>query len=308
MELSKAFVPAADDMTHLETYGADADFFLRFSEDGHYGHGKGPYGTRQGTYLVTPSGKLLASTNELNPALIAELMKEALADYAKLPKEQRLLSAKELRNWGTPQRSDDGQYPEGGLVLREYSRDLPAKGEDPSATSQNWNMDFAWFTPSEAKALVPAHPEPGKRVAWPQPQAQRLVRFHFVDSVNGLRYGQKPLFEASDVKKAEIASIVERVDGARVTLRLEGQTRAESNKPRNRWVETRVAGRAVWDSAQKRFTSFDLVAVGTRWGGTGEGRSYDRAEEKAPKPIGFSFSLANDTERVPPLYVYGYGW
>jgi len=308
VELSKAFVPAADDMTHLETYGADADFFLRFSEDGHYGHGKGPYGTRQGTYLVAPSGKLLASTNELNPALIAQLMKEALDAYAKLPKDQRLLSAKELKNWSSSQRGDDSEYPDGGLVLREYSRDLPAKNEDPSATSRNWNMDYAWFTQSEAKALVPSHAEPGKRANWPASQAQRLVRFHLVDSVNGLRYGQKPLFEALDVKKAEIASIVESVDGTRVTVRLEGSTRAESSKPRIRWVETRVAGRAVWDSAQKRFTSFELVAVGTRWGGTGEGRSYDRADEKAPKPIGFSFTLADESERVPPLYVYGYGW
>src|SRR6185437_11766810 len=127
--------------------------------------------------------------------------------------------------------------------------DLPAKGADPRATSANWNMDYAWFTRQEAQSTVPAHAAPGKRVAWPSALVSRLVRFHLIDSVNGLRYGQRPLFAPGDVKKAELSSTVESVEGTKVTVRLEGATRAEASKPRERFVETRLVGRATWDTA-----------------------------------------------------------
>ena len=97
------------------------------------------------------------------------------------------------------------------------------------------------------------------------------------------------------------------MEGAKVTVRLEGQSRAVDPK-HPRGVETVLHGRATWDGATKRFVAFELTAAGSRWGGTGQGKSNDRSQEKGPRGIGFTFELASDSpaDRVPPLYVLAY--
>lgn len=310
IQLSASFVPATDDMKHLQTYGADADFFHRFDQDGHYAHGKGPYGTEQGYYAVTPSGKLLGSTNKRDPAIVAGILRDALAKYAQLPKPARLMAERDASRPRDTTRAEAALYPDGGLVLLEYVRDLPEPGQDASKVNGNWNLDHAWFTPGEAESLVPRRGTVGAKVRWSLDLSTRLARFHLIDTVNGLRYSQRPMFGDGDVRDAVFTSEIEAVEGQQVKLRITGRTLARSDTPRARGMRLSVLGHATWDGVQKRFTAFKLVALGRRWGGTGEGKSYDRAGEKGPRPIGFTFALAGDTaaDRVPPMYLQAYGW
>jgi hypothetical protein len=66
-----------------------------------------------------------------------------------------------------------------------------------------------------------------------------------------------------------------------------------------------LLGTAQYDTAKGRFISFELVALGYRWGAT----PYNgRADDLAPSPIGFAFTLAGNTaaERIPPAYYWAY--
>jgi hypothetical protein len=78
-------------------------------------------------------------------------------------------------------------------------------------------------------------------------------------------------------------------------------------KPRKRGFETRLLGSAKYDLKQERFVAFEMVALGTRWGGTRYNR---RADDLEPGPPGVAFTLAGDTpaEHVAPAYLRAYGW
>ena len=176
--------------------------------------------------------------------------------------------------------------------------------------SGNWNLDHVWFTKKELRGLVGAKAKVGEKADWPRALVARLARFHLIDSVNGIRYGQRPLYADADVQRAQLTSTVESVEGTFVTLRLEGRTQTHSRKPQDRGCDTELAGSATFDVATGRFTAFELVGLGSRWGGTGAGKSNDRAGEEGRQAIGFTFSLSGDSpaERVPPMYVLGYNW
>jgi hypothetical protein len=73
------------------------------------------------------------------------------------------------------------------------------------------------------------------------------------------------------VEKAVLhVEVLEVKDGA-VTLRLEGETRTSlipcTQAPKGHGYEAKLLGRAVYDPAARRFSLFELVAVGSRWGG-----------------------------------------
>lgn len=52
---------AVEDGEHLGKLGAEGDWYRAVVEKGHFGGGVAPCGTRQGIYLCTPAGELLAS-------------------------------------------------------------------------------------------------------------------------------------------------------------------------------------------------------------------------------------------------------
>jgi hypothetical protein len=110
------------------------------------------------------------------------------------------------------------------------------------------------------------------------------------------------------------------VDGDVVSLRLKGRTKAvqkgdwsiqgfeDMNRPRGqeRGLEMKLLGWARFDRKQGRFVGFEVVAVGTRWGGT----QYNcRDDDLAPAPFGVLLSLAGASraERVAPEHFRGYG-
>jgi hypothetical protein len=80
------------------------------------------------------------------------------------------------------------------------------------------------------------------------------------------------------------------------------------NRPsgQKRGLELKLLGSARFDRKQGCFIGFEVVAVGTRWGGT----QYNcRGSDLAPAPVGAVLSLAGASraDRVAPEHFRSYG-
>lgn len=304
LKLSAKFVPAADEVYRLQNLKTGTDpecrLFQKFAELGHY---RRPGSSRQGTYCVSPSGVLLGSANSNDPKRIADLLEKSLAKWDTLKREERLLPTdprKQLAEIKRPER----HYPEGGLVLNVSSRDMPRAGGKANPGRANWrelawNQDFAWFTKAEARQFVPAEAKAGTKQDLPHPLLLRIACAHLIDNVRG----QTSPFGEDQVKKGQLTTEVMSVDGAVVSLRIEGETRAVMDGPREHGLDMRLLGRATFDLDKGHFLTFELVAVGSRWGGT---QFNGRRGDPDAAPIGILFTLAADTpcERVAPAFTH----
>lgn len=314
-KLLERFVPAADEVGYLQRVKSpEGELFRKIAEQGHYAGRTVPTDTRQGIYAATADGRLLASINHNDPARMAAMLTQAWDAWEALPPDERAPAA----GWdGVTERPRlEDRYPAGGLALRVTSRDLPravpAKDDWRAAA---WNLDFAWFKADEAALLVPPGAEVGAAREWPAALADRIVRLHLVDNVRGQTHPAEP----QDLTRARLTSTLTGVAGDVVTLRIEGDGRWEAkgrwvveglgNEPleQTRGVEARLLGTATWDRVAARFTTFELVAAGLRWGAT---RYNVRQDDRAPAPIGFLFELASSApdEHVAPAAIWSYGW
>lgn len=234
---------------------------------------------------------------------IARLLERSLAKWNTLKREERLLPddpAKRQAEIKRPER----YYPEEGLVLKVNSRDLPrddkaAKPARADWRAQAWNQDFAWFTKKEAAQLVPAAPKVGTKQDVPLPLVHRIACAHLIDNVRG----QTAPFSTRQLKKARLTAEVTAVKGDVISLRFEGETRTEMEWPRKHGLDMRLLGKATFNTKTQRFVAFELVALGSRWGGT---QLNSRWRDGDAAPIGILFTLAGDSpcERVAPAFTY----
>ncbi len=313
-ELAGGFVPATDETWRLQTSDDPQARFFRTMVDG---SPEPIRGSRQGTYVCTPGGELLARVNSTDPRRIAETLRKGLAAWEALPAEAR---ARPAPASASPAHRFEDSFPADGLVLDAVHRDLEGSGDAWVPGGGRWNVDHVWFSPDEARGWVPLEDTVGARVDLPRFLRERLARFHLVDNVRG----QEGPFAPEDVELSEVASTVVAIEGDRVVLTIEGRTRTVSdgvwklgenlwkqfpNRPRG--VEARLAGGAVFDRTTERFVSFQLVALGESWGGSGlNGRR--GAEPDARQPLAWRFTRAGDlpADRVPPAFIdiYGAEW
>jgi hypothetical protein len=263
--------------------------------------------SRQGTYVVTPSGKLLESRGLSkvgwdkmeSPKEILKIMEQGLEEWTRMNQVDRRrdsgmkLPAETINDW-------DREYPADGLVLRMSCRDLPRKDGDRSQVVWKeavWqNLDYAWFRRDEAIQWVPPSISTGTSFEVPRIPVERLIRFHMIDNV---RCHMALVFRKEDVQKARITGRVVEVKGNIVTLRYEGESRAERRDTKV-GLETRILGHGVFNAATRKFTGFELVAVGKRWG------LQETRENADPSPIGFVFTLVpgNDPrDHAPPRFL-----
>jgi hypothetical protein len=311
--LLERFVTAADEVGRLQR-GKDPEslLFQRVAEQGHYAGRTVPTSTRQGLYATTADGHLLASINHNDPARVAGMLEKALAAWDALPPERR--GAEGAWDGRSDRRRLEAHRPEGGLVLRVTSRDLPR--ESGRATdgwrARAWNLDYAWFRPEEARGFVPPDPTVGARHEVPAPLVDRLVRLHLLDNVRGQTYPAPP----ERLDRARLTVTVLEADATGATLALEGEGRwSETGRWRiagqgepveaSRGVEARFVGEARWDAAAERFERFDLAADGVRWGATQYNGRHDDLEAA---PLGWLLERAGDEERVAPASFWQYGW
>ena len=319
-KLLAQFVPAADEVWGLQNRDDPASLlFQKVAEQGHYAGRTKPTNTRQGIYATAPSGRLLASVNTRSAERVSQMLERALAAWDALPESDRYLADPELESvlsaWGA-----ERLYPEGGLALQIFARDLPRDKTIGDWRDAAWNRDFVWFRRDEMLTFVPGGrdgdaPEVGDRTDVPETLVSRLASLHLVDFVRG----QVTLFADSNVEIASMVSSVIGVDGQHVRLQLEGRSRAvhhgawpvagyedmHNPKEQERGVQTQLLGYATFDLASKRFTDFQLLSIGTRWGGT---QYNGRSGDLEPGPIGFLFVPADPDLRVPPSSVWRYGW
>ena len=343
VELAAQFVPAADEVGRLQR-GKEPDcvLFQQMAEHGHYSGRTQPSSTRQGIYAVAPSGAFLASLNHRDPRRVAAMLQRALERWAEMPADERLGNAApagDVVRWEdaypqdglvlevlcrdlprTPAGSDraagDGDRDGEGEGEGEGDRGgRRSRGRDRDWRRHAWNRDWAWFTAAEARALVPPSSLPDEVHEVPAALVERLARCHLVDAVRG----QVPAFAKDSVREAWLCARVVAADEHRLEIAFDGLTRTDT---RGRWpvrgfddgtepdeqsrgFDARLLGRAVWDRDAERFASFELLALGQRWGGT---QFNGRGDDLAAAPMGVLLRAAADGPRVAPALIWGYGW
>jgi hypothetical protein len=297
-----SFVPVADEVWRLKRkHDAEGDFFRRFCELGHYRGGDDSNNTRQGIYAISPSGRFLTSTNSRDPAEVAEKLREALDLYKTLDAEDRLLE-NDPRTLNASVERLESKYPSDGLVLKQFTRDLPTPSAPTDWRSNAWNQDFVWLRKPEMLALATPGQIPKDLASW-------FARNHLIDNVRG----QTEAYEPEDVITAHLTC--DRVGTG--ILKLTGTFRIERSghwtvngemAERTRGIEAAFLAHATFNSATQQFITFIAVALGTRWGAT---RFNARHDDPGPTPIGWSFHVAENTpeNRIAPAHLWdAYGW
>ena len=297
-KLAAEFVVAADACDRMQKefcQDEDALLFRKFAKQRTLKASN--RGGAQGHYAVAPSGELLAASSSSNYKVLVEMMKQGLAKWATLPREKRLLpkppDPKVAENW----RRKEELYPDDGLVLRVVARDQKRERWPDS------NLDYAWFRKDEARALLPVKPKKDAKHDVPRELVQRLARFHLLDNVHALNY---TFFPKEAIEKARLTSTVIQIKGDLVSLSFDGETRASLVSPKKIGYEPKLLGRATFNLKEQKFSSFELLAVGLRWG---LGNCNQR-HNPAPALMGIVFTLAggSQAERLPPAFISRYGW
>ena len=304
--IAERFVPVAENCSPLQRAQQDAkgEFFRYVAEQGHYAGRTIPSATRQGLYAFKADGTLLASVNTREARPLLGMLDRALERW----------DADPHTGDGTPETYEPdpkfrSRYPEGGLILLVTTRDLPRDVDTrpDDLRRRAFNHDYAWFTREEAASIVPNEPRVDQRVPVPWPIVRRIARFHLLDSARG----ETPSWREESVEIAEVTVEVTGVEGSRVEARLEGRIRNHAQgtwavrafqppePDRDRGFDARLLGFLTYDRATVAFTRFDVLAVGTRWGGTEHNGRYD---DLAPAPMGVLFELAGSLprDRTPP--------
>lgn len=203
--------------------------------------------------------------------------------------------------------------PTDGLYLRSISRDLPRDARPTDLTANN--IDHVWIKKEEMLAMIPDNPTKGQLIPMPKVIAERLARFHMIDSVRG----QTNPFDEGQVKITDVGLKVMRVTDDSIKFVVYGRSSANRppSKKTNPFTGFRVtknigndlvwSGAVAFDRKQQRFIRFDLLAAGERWGGS----LYNfRDSDLGRSPIGFAFQIISNIEDnpTPPSYLAYYNY
>ena len=304
-KLAASFVAATGEVSEMER-GRDAG--SRMFQKVATAHVSG-LRTTQGTYILTPAGKLLGSNHTLGPIGIRRFLLRGLKKWNRMTKKERLGSAP---RGGTKTKSNyPVEYPKDGLVLRVVLRKFPRGSASMSRGFVIWNQDFAWFRKTEAAKFLPKNPTKGARHDVPESLVHRLAKLHLSDTVRA--YADP--WSKRHVKTARLSSVVLKREKNLVSLRFEGAvSMAQTDRPRyaprqrlprlpKRSYDATLLGYATFDTKTRRFVRFELVAYGRHTGG-GE------RSGGSSVPMGVALTIAADTpmNRVEPLHLNRYVW
>jgi hypothetical protein len=335
---ARGFIPVALEVsTIMAAKNEFGELFRQVADEGHYGQGASTR-TRQGTYLIAPSGRLLASGNEQNAKATLRLMEKALTAWGKLSVRDRFPT--------NPPKVDvranaTSKFPENGLALDVSLRklfprplkdspvdakviansDLPdrlqrfARLKPETYWEVEWNQDHAWFTKEEARKLLPAILAEGQSAVADPALVKRLARLHLLDTVRALA----DVYPDDCVKKAELNAVVLRVEGDVVEVRFTGTVQLSQTgmppfartadltspvpKKPNRGYDAKLLGQAKYDLKKERFVAFELVALGEKSGG-----SKLSPFDKTRMGVTFTLSKPSTHEPIEPRYLSQYGW
>lgn len=307
------FVPVAVNVSHLQKQqDRDGLLFRKIAEQGHYAGRTKPSATRQGLYIATIDGTLLASDNTGSAIEVMRLMQQGLNGWNRGDKNSKGPFESSLE----PDKKFNVAFPDGGLILRQTMRDLPRPSQPHHKTDKH-NFDHVWMTADEVKTFAPAKLKPGFSYEIPEKIVRRLVRWHLVDQVKG----ESPAWEDSQILDASIIATVTQVGGVkagppRVRIKLVGKVNCvcppsgEVNPFTNdkvtseRGIDALIKGWLTYDTAAESFTDFDMLACGERWGTA----TYNfRHQDLERSPIGFAFELLDvkPENKVKPAFAVG---
>lgn len=300
------FIPVADNFSYTQNLSdASGEFFCLVAEQGHYGGRSLPTNTRQGLYACTINGELLASINTRDGNQVAEMMRQALQKWSQSVDQSAKQSPagydNRANNWYDV-------YPEDGMVLNLYVRDLPHQS---AQVDTRWNLDHIWFAADEVSGLIPGNPVTGHSYSFPQPLSRRIAKLHLVD----IARGESPRWKSDDLKRVEMRLRVQQVTVDQIDLYLEGTVRNEAEPSHNinpftqqkadmpRGVELELRGYLNYNRSAKKFDRFDATASGLRWGASTYNARFD---DLGSAPIGFAWELAVDSNvgRTPPQAIF----
>jgi hypothetical protein len=303
---------AGDDWYQRRRQDPEGEFFRKVADQGPR---KGEGGsTRQGVYCLTADGKLLAYRNHQDPKVMRQVLKQALAEWKKLPEARRKPGSVEVAEPAKLDQRYTPTLPAGGLIVNVYTRVLDKDGKGalcPGTSSKAGGdrpaHDHLWLTQAEWKALIPEKAKKGDAFPMPAKIALRIFRFHLLDNTRG----EPPQWQKHEVRSGKITLTVEEVSAKGVRLRLDGSallaTEADTVKAK-RGFEVRLLGYLDYNEGSKKIDRFDLVALGEHWGES----NLTRGARAGRTPLGIAFELASGNspgDLVPPQaarYLPGY--
>jgi hypothetical protein len=261
-----------------------------------------------GLFVLSPAGDLIGSSSALDAISIQKLLSVTRQSYAEMAKEKRLSKEK----YQPP--TDGPKAPEHTQTFRLYVRDLTRKQPMLDWRIKAWNTDTVWIKPTELDDLVPQDDRKGSDCLWPKSVVQRFSQLAFIDSATGF-----PMtYSVGSVSKSWIGAVVQRATPDTISVRIRGvilstESGAWGLEPRsevseqNRGIDLPVLGYGEWNRRGHRFNSLEIVAIGSRWGGT---TNNNRADDLNPNGIGFVLTgpIKPGPSVPPPAFWDRYGW
>ena len=124
-KLTAKFIPAADEVGRLQS-GKDAEcrLFQKIAEEGHYAGRTRPSCSARGLMPPRPTAPSWPPGTKMTRDIVARKLREALKNWDKLKAEGRKFSGEDPLDIAQLDRADRF-FPEGGLVLKVNTRDLP---------------------------------------------------------------------------------------------------------------------------------------------------------------------------------------
>lgn len=306
---------------------AQGDFFRQINKAPFPETNKVPYftGASGRIHGMTASGKFLCAHT---PGTICRdcSPQTALKGWRDLPERERTPGAVQVAGAGKVD-AKVPTPPPGALILQVYesrlTRDVQGevqrrdKHETFSWGEYEPGRDQIWLSETEWKALVPADPKKGKRLALPTSVAGRMIaRMTDWSEANGAHW------ESSHVRSQDLTLVVEDVSASIVRLRLDGSVRLAQDAPKEavRYspklrplhhedpkafarYDGQVLGYLSFDLDKKAFTRFDVVSLGEYVGPLlNPYRTEDRQNLYLvkPCPLGITFEIARPGLVVPP--------
>jgi hypothetical protein len=294
---------AGDDWYQRRRQDAEGEFFRQVADQGPR---KGENGsTRQGIYIFTAEGKLLAYRNAQDADVMRQVLKQGLKAYKQLPEQKRRPGGVQIAELDRVDNRYDRKPPADGAVLNVYTRILDhddngklCHGACKTPGGDKTAHDHLWLTAEEIQSLVPAGARVGDSFPLPRAIAQRLLRFHLVDNTRG----EPPFWTREQVRQNDLRLRVEEVSDKGVRLKLVGHALLSTNaddRRADRGFDVHLLGTVEVDARKVRLLRFDVVAVGDHWG---QGR-YTGGARPGRTPLGVAIEVAEEGSQgrdVPP--------
>ncbi len=318
--MAAQFLPVADTQFRLRGTDAPSKWFRRVEAQGHYA-GQ-PFSTRQGIYVCTAGGELLASTTPAEADSVLVVLRRGIQAWKDHP-EWRGSAPRRIESAAI----GEDRFPRDGLVLaltiRDLGDDVGEPADEPALPSpfpsrfreieRATNFDHVWFTRTEKLEWIPERLAVGESRRIANAIVARLAALHLLHSA---KFSIPPPFRPEDVGASWIESRIVAIEGTRVRLRIRGATSAERPRRLGRGapcrMDTHLLGDATFDTARQSFERFEVVALG-RWAERGEPADGDAGRREgtaspAGRPVGFAFTLAGEdaSSGVPPHYLRRY--